>query len=104
MLLTLLSFATLGAATAERVDVPMPPPPAGMRLITRAPEETPLLNAPKVDEKKPDDAEEETGPSELDEMRALEDVTLEPATKSDAALREAVQSLGWGNPLRERLE
>ncbi len=105
MLLTLLSLTTLAAAAAERVDVPMPPPPAGMTLITRAPDEAPATKAKAEDASTSDAAqEEELGPSELDEMRALEDATLEPATKSDAALREAVQSLGWGNPLRERLE
>jgi membrane-bound lytic murein transglycosylase D len=84
------------------LEVPLPPAPPGMKLITRA--EDQQKTAPTVDPKKTEETEEESGPSELDEMRALEDATLEPAAKSDATLREALQQLGWGNPLRERLE
>src|SRR5581483_1996576 len=79
-----------------------------MQLITRAADPSAgsgQVSPPaKAEPKKTDDTEDEATPSELDEMRALEDATLEPAAKSDAALREAVQQLGWGSPLRERLE
>lgn len=51
-----------------------------------------------------DDDEAPSAPSEVDELRALEEATLEPAAQSDAELRVRVQRLGLGNPLRERLE
>ncbi len=91
MLLFLVSAVALGAGPNE---VPLPPPPPGMQLLEPQPA------APADAEG--DDAD--VGPSELDELRALEEVTLEPAAKSDAELREQVQRLGLGNALRERLE
>src|SRR5882724_11420828 len=88
MLLVFLATAALGA---ELADVPLPPPPAGMQLVDPQPAA--------------DDEETPDAPSEVDELKALEDASLEPgASRSDAALREQVQRLGLGNALRERLE
>ncbi|MBL8951118.1 MAG: LysM peptidoglycan-binding domain-containing protein [Myxococcaceae bacterium] len=83
------------AVAAAAPDVPMPPPPPGMERVEPLPPVTPAEG---------DEAEAPEGPSEVDEMRALEETTLEPAAKSDAALREQLQRLGLGNALRERIE
>lgn len=92
MISVLVLGLALGADAATSTgDVPLPPPPPGMQLLEPLPAAA--------------DAEEQPeGPSEVDEVRALEEATLEPASKSDAALREQVQRLGLGNALRERLE
>src|SRR5439155_1765741 len=82
-----------GAAPVKRVDVPLPPPPAGMKLISRLIDEQP---PPKEDAPADDEAQ---GPSELDEMRAAEEATLEPQSASDAALRPTA-ARAW--PLRPR--
>ncbi len=91
MLLVFLAVTALGAEpAASAADVPLPPPPPGMEPIAPLP-------ADESDDEAP-------GPSEVDELRALEETTLEPAAKSDAALREQLQRLGLGNALRERIE
>lgn len=95
MIHVFLAAVALGAEPALSAEVPLPPPPPGMQLL--AP--TPAPVSPAADEE-----EAPEGPSEVDEVRALEEATLEPAAKSDAALREQVQRLGLGNALRERLE
>src|SRR5262245_19376990 len=105
MLLTSLVAAALCAAPVGRLELPMPPPPKGMRLVATAAEppkdkgpEVPLPPPPPGMQLLPapadGDDDDNLGESEVDEMRALEEATLEPASSSDAALREAVQRLG----------
>jgi membrane-bound lytic murein transglycosylase D len=96
MILVFLAAAALGAEPSRAGDVPLPPPPPGMQLL----EPSPVSAAPAT----ADDDDGADVPSEVDELKALEEATLEPAAKSDAALREQVQRLGLGNALRERLE
>lgn len=97
-------------------DVPMPPPPPGMRLVAHVaelsdvdagvvevpvdpPPPAPPATAPRADDE--DDPE-----SELDAMKALEEETFETAPQSggDSAVRAAVQQLGPGSLLRDRLD
>src|SRR5215471_20505008 len=42
--------------------------------------------------------------AEMEELRALEEVALDPKVKVSAALRRSMRRLGVANPLRERLE
>src|SRR5207248_3272489 len=63
-----------------------------------------LLPSPNEGAAAKSDDDDAVGPSEVDQMRALEEASMEPTSSSDAALREAVQRLGLGSALRERLE
>lgn len=94
MLLPVLLTA-LGAT-----ELPMPPPPMGMTLLAQsslADGGVPLAAVGDVAQ-----GPQELG--ELDEMRALEEATLDPRSRSDAAFRVSVSQLGYGSLTRDRLE
>jgi membrane-bound lytic murein transglycosylase D len=109
-------LASVVLLTLAVPDVPMPPPPPGMRLVAHVAEVTdadagvavapaepppppPPATAPRADDE--DDPE-----SELDAIKALEEETFETAPQSggDSAVRAAVQQLGPGSLLRDRLD
>ncbi len=70
----------------------MPPPPAGMRVVQAG---APVVPAAEADE---------PPTAELEELRALEDKAIEPGPTSDLALRLNLRHLGYGSPVRQRLE
>lgn len=99
-LLTLLSSTLLAGLDAPK-DPPMPPPPAGMRLLTAHEKEKRLAS---VDPAEAPAEEIDQESAELEELRALEEVTLDPGSRPGAELLQAARRLGYGNPLRHRME
>jgi len=126
----LVLILNLAAAHAGQAQPPTPPPPAGHRETAARPfEETPasapatakpeataasgVKPADSVVPKLPD-AEEESGeepmpeldePSaELEQMRALEEASLDPQARPNAEIRKAILRLGIGNPLRRQIQ
>ncbi len=96
-------------------DVPLPPPPVGLALVEAADAglevEEELLDAGLAEPPTGVDAglaaaPEDEGPTdpELEAMRALEEVTLDPEAKTTAGLRAALLQLGYGSLTRDRLE
>ncbi|MBS1151801.1 MAG: Membrane-bound lytic murein transglycosylase precursor [Myxococcaceae bacterium] len=75
----------------------MPPPPTGMAVV-----QAEVPGVPPAEAAAPDSDEPPT--SELEEMRALEDKAIEPAPKSDLALRLNLRHLGYGSAVRQHLE
>lgn len=96
MLTALLVFLTAA-------DVPMPPPPPGMVLLAQAAaqadagEPLPVASQPRDDEEPEADAE-------LEAMRALEEVTIDPRARSGANIRATLGQLGYATLTRDRLE
>lgn len=87
------------------LDVPLPPPPPGMTLLAQAPatsdagaEPLPLAQQPRGEEEEPEPD------AELEAMRALEEVTIDPQARSDASIRATLGQLGYGSLTRDRLE
>ncbi len=96
----------LSLILTAQVSLPMPPPPPGMvALATTGSADAGSVAAEEVAPQKKDDADDdEPGASELDEMRALEAVVIEPKAHSDVQLRLELSRLGPFNPVRDRLE
>lgn len=107
-MLTLLLF-TLAAA-----DVPMPPPPPGMVLLAQAEVVAPDAGValPTLDAGaeplpvaiQPREEEEPDTDGELEAMRALEEVTIDPTARSGASIRATLGQLGYASLTRDRLE
>lgn len=107
-MLTLLLF-TLAAA-----DVPMPPPPPGMVLLaqadTAAPDAGVIASVPDAGAEplpvaiSPREEEEPDTDGELEAMRALEEVTIDPKARSGASIRATLGQLGYASLTRDRLE
>lgn len=106
----MLSLVVLLTLTAG--DVPMPPPPPGMRPLAQvvlAPDAGTATPADVVAEPRgtpgavgPDEEDPE---DELEAMKALEEQSVEaPPTTQDSALRSTVQRLAPGTLLRDRLD
>lgn len=96
-------------------DVPMPPPPPGMRLVAHVAEVTdldagvavaPTEPPPPPAPAKPRAEDEDDPEAELDAMKALEEETFDttPQGGGDTVLRGTVQQLGTGTLLRDRLD
>lgn len=81
------------------LDLPMPPPPPGMRLVAQADAPDAGLEAAAAPE-----PESDSDDAELDEMRAMEAAAVDPKAQSDAELRAALERLGYGSLVRDRLE
>ncbi|MFL5319396.1 MAG: LysM peptidoglycan-binding domain-containing protein [Myxococcaceae bacterium] len=92
----------------------MPPAPPGMKLLAddeKAKLEVPAKDSdddvamPVVtdtgDENNGEESEKES--MELEELRALEDVTLDPGAKNSAEVLQSLRRLGFANPLRARM-
>ncbi len=100
----LLSIVLQLSVPPARAELPMPPPPAGMKELN-ADERKLLVQAATADA---DDDPEirkqvEQESAELEEMRALEDVALDPAAQPSAGVLQSIQRLGYANPLRQRM-
>jgi membrane-bound lytic murein transglycosylase D len=104
----MLSLVVLLTLTAG--DVPMPPPPPGMRplaQVTLAPDAGSAADvvAQPRGAPGPAESEDEDPEDELEAMKALEEESVEaPQTSQDAALRSTVQRLAPGTLLRDRLD
>jgi membrane-bound lytic murein transglycosylase D len=85
----------------------MPPPPAGMHELKPA-EQRALLHAAadpataSEDAETPEKMDEES--TELEELRALEQVALDPAARPSADLLQSMRRLGYANPLRDQMQ
>lgn len=100
--------------TLAGADVPMPPPPPGMVLLAQAtvtfqgdagvaafdagPEPVPVAAPSREDDGDPEPD------AELEAMRALEEVTIDPKARSGASIRATLGQLGYGTLIRDRLE
>jgi membrane-bound lytic murein transglycosylase D len=64
------------------------------------------LNATTDEAEMPEDVEKPGAEQsvEMEELRALEDVTLDPSVKRSAEILQSMRRLGVANPLRDRLE
>lgn len=113
MLITLTFLLLAG------VDVPMPPPPPGMVLLAQAdpqPDAGPELDAGLIDAGAPVVAEplpvapapraedDDDDDGELEAMRALEEVAIDPKARPGATLRATLGQLGYATLTRDRLE
>jgi membrane-bound lytic murein transglycosylase D len=80
---------------------------AAERVRTRQPKSIQASRAPiapdaSSDEDMSDELEKQS--AEMEELRALEEVALDPSAKPNAEILQAIRRLGMANPLRERLE
>ncbi len=80
------------------LDVPLPPPPPGMKLIASA--EFPA----QVDQAPTGAAEGDEPSAELEAVRALENAAFDENAINEAALRASIQHLGYGTSSRDALE
>jgi len=102
--LMLVTLAVSASPSKEELP-PMPPPPAGMHELN-AEEKKLLLGS--LSGEGPEEAEEaneevESESAELEEMRALEGASLDPAAKPNAMVLQSLRRLGLANPLRLRM-
>jgi membrane-bound lytic murein transglycosylase D len=97
----LLTLLSLGVALASG-QVPAAPPAAAGKALAATPPSTEATHpAAPADTEEADDAEKAS--PELEEMRALEDATIEPA-KPAATGVQSVLRLGASSPLRARID
>lgn len=84
------------------LDVPLPPPPAGMSLVDSAP--TLAQEVVAVANQPAQDARENEAPSaDLEELRALENATISETMTAETALRTSLYSLGYASGHRDPL-
>ena len=112
--------ALLCSLTLAGVDVPMPPPPPGMVLLAQADAIAFDAGASDAGTAAPDagaeplpvailprearEQEEPDADAELEAMRALEEVTIDPHARSGASIRATLGQLGYASLTRDRLE
>ncbi len=107
---SLLLFV-LSSVPAPADELPMPPPPPGMRVLDTDDKRQLLSSSavPSTEAAPPSEAEthleelEDTESTELEEMRALENATLDPGARSNAEVLQSLRRLGLANPLRLRM-
>ncbi len=97
MKILLLALALNLGQASTRVDLPMPPPPTGMQ-VRQAQAQAP---APAAEGEEDPDSEDAS--AELEEMRAMEQVALDPGAQPSAQVLQSIQRLGYANPLRQRM-
>jgi membrane-bound lytic murein transglycosylase D len=99
--------ALLTAAGEATAGPAMPPPPAGMHRLHPV-EQKALRQAAESDAVASDDAEApekmDEDSAELEELRALEEVALDPSSRPSAELLQSIRRLGFGNPLRQQMQ
>ncbi|WP_164010122.1 LysM peptidoglycan-binding domain-containing protein [Pyxidicoccus trucidator] len=108
--LPILLLALASLPGSEGAPPPMPPPPPGMRvlaadekrLLTGEAPEPPEVEEP-ASEEEATSAEVEAESAELEELRALEGATLDPAARPNAEVMQSLRRLGLANPLRMRM-
>jgi hypothetical protein len=109
--LYLMMVALAGSVPSPKEALPMPPPPAGMHVLTAedkqqllgsaAAEEAPEAAAEDEPEEANEDVEAES--AEMEELRALEGAALDPAARPNAEVLQSLRRLGLANPLRLRM-
>jgi membrane-bound lytic murein transglycosylase D len=93
----------------------MPPPPPGMKALTESEkarltakadeDEEETAAAPTTPVEAPEDSDAVDRQSmELEEMKALEQVAMDPAAKPSMGVLQSLRRLGFANPLRGRME
>ena len=97
--------------TLAGLDEPMPPPPPGLVLLAQAtivPDagltSTDAGLEPQPVALQPREEEEPEADADLEAMRALEEVTIDPKARSGASIRATLGQLGYGSLTRDRLE
>ena len=82
----------------------MPPPPPGMKVL--APQDVQKLEAASGNDDDSDAPDEDSkkASEELEEMRAVEQVALDPSTQHEAQTLQNENALGIASPLRARME
>ena len=102
-----LMLVALASVPAAQEALPMPPPPEGMRMLDAEDKKLLLGNAAEPEEAtaEPEEASEqvESESAELEELRALEGATLDPAARPNAEVLQSLRRLGVANPLRLRM-
>ncbi len=90
-------------------DVPMPPPPPGMMLLAQAPAPVVVIQpdagvpAARLDGGVPAMATDDSD-DDVDAMRALEEVAIDPPARNEAVLRSSVALLPYNSLVRDQLE
>ncbi|MBX5481650.1 MAG: LysM peptidoglycan-binding domain-containing protein [Myxococcaceae bacterium] len=120
MLLATLSLLVPLAATPA-ADLPMPPPPPGMKLIERTDDALPMPPPPAgmhplskddvaalagfAEDEAPEASEEiDEASADLEALRAVEEYAFDPSAGQNALYLQSAQELGPAHPLRLRLE
>lgn len=98
MILATLTLLAPLAALPPADALPMPPPPPGMSLVQPREKTGDPISDPEESEQIADES------AELEALRALEQVALDPEADQGEVLLEALRHIGPGNPLRQRLE
>ena len=101
-----LMLVALASVPSAQEALPMPPPPSGMRLLEAEDKKPVAGSAAEPDEAAaPEEANEEveSESAELEELRALEGATLDPAARPNAEVLQSLRRLGVANPLRLRM-
>lgn len=108
--LSLLLFALASVPTAPADGLTMPPPPAGMRELNSDDKRLMLGTPAEPEGEAAEDGgdngsseEVEAESAELEELRALEGASLDPAAKPNAEVLQTLRRLGLANPLRQRM-
>ncbi|HEX8700292.1 MAG TPA: LysM peptidoglycan-binding domain-containing protein [Myxococcaceae bacterium] len=101
-----LMLVALASVPSAQEALPMPPPPPGMRMLDAEDKKLLLGSAAEPEEgAEPEEASEEveSESAELEELRALEGATLDPAARPNAEVLQSLRRLGVANPLRLRM-
>ena len=104
--LSLLQLVLTLTGSPAGEELPMPPPPPGMRRLDEAEgDDEPAVDGPEGAEPldAPDEGPDGPQSEELEELRALEDAALDPEARPSAQLLQALRRLGYANPLRARM-
>ncbi|HEX8821895.1 MAG TPA: LysM peptidoglycan-binding domain-containing protein [Archangium sp.] len=99
-----LLLLVLASVPSSQGALPMPPPPPGMRVLGAEDKRLMVGSADEPEENLDEGDEEPTAESaELEELRALEDATLDPGARPNAEVLQSLRRLGLANPLRQRM-
>ena len=101
-----LMLVALASVPSAQEALPMPPPPPGMRMLDAEDKKLLVGSAAEADEAAaPEEANEEVEAesAELEELRALEGATMDPAARPNAEVLQSLRRLGVANPLRLRM-
>jgi membrane-bound lytic murein transglycosylase D len=88
---------------ASPAELPMPPPPPGMKALAPKDAPAPAVAQPDADDDTPDDDSKKAS-EELEEMRAAEQVAIDPSAQPAAQTLQNESALGIASPLRARME
>ncbi|WP_224244235.1 LysM peptidoglycan-binding domain-containing protein [Hyalangium gracile] len=103
--LCLMLAALTASVPSSKEELPMPPPPPGMRVLEAEDKKLLLGSTVSEEAEEPEEANEdvESESAELEELRALEGASLDPAARPNAEVLQSLRRLGLANPLRLRM-